>query len=103
MVLCPYMVSLASAAMMVVEMVMATPVAMEEEWVLFCVTCCEVWVSFFITCSAVILYADWSIVVKPGAVHTQYRMSEFNIERQNSILPLGQQPRSDLQSYFKIF
>ena len=28
------------------------------------------WVYMFITCSAVILYADWSIGVRPGAVHT---------------------------------
>ena len=47
---------------------------------------------------AVILNADRSIGVKPGAVHTlisngriQYWMAEFNIEWQNSILPLGQQ------------
>ena len=35
-----------------------------------------------ITCSAVILYADWSIGIRPGSVHTlliQYRMAEFNI------------------------
>ena len=63
-------------------------------------------VSRFITCSAVILYADWSIDVGPGAVPTleiQYRTTEFNIERQNPVLPLGHQPRSDLQSYFNFF
>ena len=37
--------------------------------------------SRFITCSAVIRYADWSIVVIPGTVHTlwiQYRTAKFN-------------------------
>ena len=42
----------------------------------------------FITYSAVILYADWSIGVRTGVVHT----CRFNIERQNSIIPLGYQP-----------
>ena len=61
---------------------------------------------YIITCSAVVLYADWSIGVRPGAVHTlkiQYRKTEFDIERQNSMLPLGQQPRFELQSYFEFF
>ena len=47
-----------------------------------------------INCSAVIPYADWSIGVRPGVVLTlsiQNRVAEFNIEWQNSILPLGQQ------------
>ena len=30
-----------------------------------------------------------------------FTLFRFNIERQNSISPLGQQPRSDLQSYLK--
>ena len=37
-----------------------------------------------ITCSAVILYADWSIDVRPGAIH----ILKIHIERQNSISPL---------------
>ena len=38
------------------------------------ITACELRIQF-ITCSAVILYVDWSIGVRPGAVHTV----EFNI------------------------
>ena len=49
---------------------------------------------YSITFSAVIPYADWIIGVRSGAVLTlyiQYRTAEFNIERRNSILPLGLQ------------
>ena len=45
------------------------------------ITVCELRIQF-ITCSAVILYADWSIGGRPGAVHTlefQYLTVEFNI------------------------
>ena len=45
-----------------------------------------------ITCSAVIFYPDWSIGVRSGA----FTLCRLNIERQNSILPLGHQSRYDL-------